>query len=98
MEFVHTFWICFLLIIATAHSSEACDGYTAEMVRLENCGGSNPVVYIEPNATVWLTENCELVVNGCGWTTGYSSAMVSSYTYKLMCFAIISNQLRFLKI
>lgn len=76
MEFVQTFWICFLIIIAKVQSGSACDGYTAELVKLENCGGGNPVVYIETNATAWLTENCEVVVNGCGWTTGFNSAAV----------------------
>lgn len=80
MEFFHTFWICLLIFIAKFYSSDACDGYTAELVKLENCGGDNPVVYIEKNATVWLTENCELVVNGCGWTTGFNSAEVSICT------------------
>lgn len=101
MEFLHTFWICFLLIVAKVHSSTACDGYTAELVRLENCGGNNPVVYIETNATAWLTENCEMVVNGCGWTTGFSSAEVNLYgarnpfnkTLKRKSFKSISIQL-----
>lgn len=45
-------------------------------MKLENCGGDNPVVFIETKTTAWLTENCELAVNGCGWTTGFSSATV----------------------
>lgn len=47
------------------------------MVKLENCGGAKQVIKVDPNITLSLNSNCELVVVGCGETTGFETATAS---------------------
>lgn len=48
------------------------------MVKIENCGGDGQVLKVDPNATVTLDKECNIVITGCGETTGFKTAKVSS--------------------
>lgn len=52
------------------------NGYKARLVKVENCGGDNQVIKLEPGATVELNKNCEIVIKGCAETLGFSTAKV----------------------
>lgn len=45
-------------------------------MKIENCGGTNQVLKIDPNITVTLTKNCDIVVKGCAETLGFKTASV----------------------
>lgn len=45
---------------------------------MENCGGADQVLKVDPNATVSLDKDCNIVITGCGETTGFKTAKVSS--------------------
>ncbi|XP_055295197.1 uncharacterized protein LOC129564970 [Sitodiplosis mosellana] len=75
MENSKKLFVCFLLAIGVGLSS-ACNGYKARLVKMENCGGADQVLKIDPNVTVSLTKNCEIAVKGCAETTGFKTCTV----------------------
>lgn len=54
------------------------NGYKARVVKIENCGGEKQVLKVDSNSTITLNKNCEVVIKGCGETTGFKTCNVSN--------------------
>lgn len=52
------------------------NGYDVRIDSIENCGGPQQVLTIDPNTTVHMTNDCGVVVVGCSTSTGFQKAMV----------------------
>lgn len=50
-------------------------GYKVQITKLETCAGS--IGKIEPDATATLTNDCKVILKGCGETVGFSTAKVA---------------------
>ncbi|XP_031623476.1 uncharacterized protein LOC116340882 [Contarinia nasturtii] len=68
--------VCFLVAIAVDFSS-ACNGYKMRLVKLENCAGPDQVIKFDTKATLSLTKKCDIILTGCGGTTGFKTAKFS---------------------
>ncbi|XP_031623474.1 uncharacterized protein LOC116340881 [Contarinia nasturtii] len=66
----------FLLITVTIDYSSACNGYKMTMIKLENTAGDDAVLKIDPDTTVSMTKDCEIVVKGCAETKDFNTATV----------------------
>lgn len=53
------------------------NGYKARLVKMENCGGDDQVMKIDPNVTLSMNKACELILVGCAETTGFATAEVT---------------------
>ena len=46
---------------------------------MENCGGDGQVLKIDPNITVSLNSDCDMVIVGCAESNGFTTATVFIY-------------------
>lgn len=53
------------------------NGFKARLVKIENCGGDDQVLKIDPNVTLSLTSDCDVVIAGCAETSGFATATVT---------------------
>lgn len=47
--------------------------------KVENCGGANQVLKVDTNVTARFSNDCKVVINGCGQTIGFKTANVSEF-------------------
>lgn len=59
-------------------------------MKIENCGGDDQVVSVDKNVTFDLTKKCEIVVKGCGKTTGFKTMTVGGLN-EIHAAAVIFN-------
>lgn len=45
-------------------------------MKIENCGGDDQVLKVDDNATITLSKDCDIIITGCGETTGFTTANV----------------------
>ncbi|XP_031623021.1 uncharacterized protein LOC116340586 [Contarinia nasturtii] len=72
----------FLLIAIDIGLCSACNGHKIRVVRIENCGNSEQVMKVDTNFTISLTRECEIVIKGCGETTGFRTAKAKYTLYR----------------
>lgn len=53
------------------------NGYKARVVKIENCGGDAQIIKVDPNMTMSLNQNCDIIVKGCGETKAFKTAKAS---------------------
>lgn len=54
-------------------------GYNVRIDKIENCGGPQQILTIDPNTTVEMTEKCEIMTIGCSTTSGFQKALVRKH-------------------
>lgn len=68
-------------------------GYKVQVTKLETCPGS--IVKLEPDATATLTNDCKLILKGCGETSGFSTAKVAETISCWWIIGILKNLIDF---
>ncbi|XP_055918914.1 uncharacterized protein LOC129950966 [Eupeodes corollae] len=58
-----------------------CNGYKANILKMENCAGADAVISADADFTVKLTKKCELVPVGCVANKAFATAQ-AKYTLK----------------
>lgn len=55
------------------------NGYKLAIKKIENCGGPEQIIRISPNSTAELTNECKVILNGCGQTKAFQTGNVSDF-------------------
>uniref|UniRef100_U5ENN0 Putative 16.8 kDa salivary secreted protein n=1 Tax=Corethrella appendiculata TaxID=1370023 RepID=U5ENN0_9DIPT len=71
-----------ILFIFVNYSSACNGGYRLKVKSIQNCGGSDQVITLQPNSTAVITKDCKIKTRGCGFTKGFQSAVGEATVFK----------------
>ncbi|XP_055850667.1 uncharacterized protein LOC129915210 [Episyrphus balteatus] len=70
-----------IFVLGLIDAAFGCNGYKANILKMENCAGADAIISADADFTVKLTKKCELVPVGCVANKAFATAK-AKYTLK----------------